>query len=79
MAVASGTNLLSTEDAGSKGLFDGVASSQMQPDSDAPSNQWVESSSEEDSEPEADELSMFAPYYTPGFNDLRGNADGEIG
>ena len=81
--MPSNTNLLSAEDAGSKGLFDGVASSEMQPDSDVASNNWVETTSEEqdeDSEPDADELSNFAPYYNAqGFNDLRGQGGGDIG
>ena len=70
--VAVGTNLLLSEDAGSKGLFDGVASSEMQPDSDVPSNNWVETSTEEESEPDADDISNFVPYNTQGFSDLRG-------
>lgn len=71
-------NLLSAEDNGSKGLFDGVASSEMQPDSDVVTNNWVESSSEEDSEPDMDDISNFVPY-TQGFTELRGHLDGEIG
>lgn len=43
----------------------------MQPDSDAVTNNWVESSSEEDSEPEADEFSNFVPYNTQGLGGLR--------
>lgn len=67
MGVASGQNLLSAEDNTSKGLFDGVASSEMQPDSENVSNNWVESSSEEgDSEPEADEMSNFVPFSLGG-------------
>ena len=60
MGAASGQNLLSAEDNTSKGLFDGIASSEMQPDSDILSNNMPESSSEDgDSEPEAEELSNF--------------------
>lgn len=66
---------MSAEDTGSKGLFDGVASSEMQPDSDVLSGNWIESSSEEDSELDGDELSNFAPYYAHGLNDLRGHAE----
>ena len=51
----------------------------MQPDSDVASVNWVESSSEEDSEPEADDLSNFVPYNAQGFSDLRGHSHGEIG
>ena len=78
VGVLPSTNLLSAEDTGSKGLFDGVASSEMQPDSDVVSNNWVESSSEEDSDPDAVDLSNFAPYNAQGFNDLRGHGDNGI-
>ena len=61
VGLAQGTNLLSAEDNGSKGLFDGVASSEMQPDSDAATNNWIESSSESDSEPDAEEISNLMP------------------
>jgi hypothetical protein len=44
----------------------------MQPDSDVPSNNWVETSTEEESEPDADDISNFVPYNTQGFSDLRG-------
>lgn len=71
--------MLFTEDAGSKGLFDGVASSEMQPDSDVPSNNWVETSTEEESELDADDISNFIPYNAQGLNDLRGHMEGDIG
>ena len=51
----------------------------MQPDSDVATNNWVESTSEEDSEIDADDLSNFVPYNAQGFSDLRGHLDGDIG
>ena len=70
MGAASGQNLLSAEDNTSKGLFDGVASSEMQPDSDILSNAMPESSSDDgESEHEADELSHF----------VRGQANHDMG
>jgi len=74
--VVLGHNLLSAEDTGSKGLFDGVASSEMQPDSDANTNNWLESSFEDESEREADEWSNLMPHYAHGLSGMRGH-DGE--
>ena len=51
----------------------------MQPDSDVPSNNWVETSTEEESELDADDISNFVPYNAQGFNDLRGHMEGDIG
>ena len=80
MGVASGQNLLSAEDNTSKGLFDGVASSEMQPDSDILSNNLLESSSDDaDSEPDAEEVSNFVHYNSPGLDGLRGQVDREVG
>ena len=74
VGLAQGMNLLSAEDKESKGFFDGVASSEMQPDSDAATNNWIESSSESDSEPDVDEISNFM---LPNSSEMRGHFAGE--
>lgn len=44
------------------------------------SNNWVASSSDEDSaEPDADDISNFMTYNAPGYSDLRSQMVGEIG
>ena len=76
--LASGANILSVGDNESKGLFDGVASSEMQPDSDVISNNWPETSSEEESD--GDDASNFMTNFAQSHDDMRAQEfEGEIG
>ena len=66
-AIAANNMLSGNEDSDSKlGFFDGVASSELQPDSDVMTQYQVESSTEEESDQDqdADELSNFHPNST---------------